>query len=213
MADLPGALKAVESCRMLDGVPVLVSGARVIHAYPGWADLQSTRLEILATAGVAWCGIRIKAILSEPFEVDAKDACPTCAQYVRSGVREPTQPRPLSSRPRETLFAGYERYDETVTLEHGGFTTRKHRVRTVPAGHGLAHAVSLRSDYPTITRFLDAEWPKRTWCGIHCLVVTPYGFFEDEPDACPACAKAVEDGNQLPMKIAPVDHSNLDNTL
>ncbi|MBN9105475.1 MAG: hypothetical protein J0I14_10770 [Propionibacteriaceae bacterium] len=140
-------LKAVEDYRALDGHPVLLQGTRIVHAFPGWLDADTPKAEFRtsAAAGVAWCNTRVKVILAEPFDADAKDACPTCAQYIRAGVREPEQPLPPGSpyKPKEKVFVGHERYDETVTLDRNGFMVNKHFTRTLPAKPGLAHAVSV----------------------------------------------------------------------
>ena len=210
-------LRAVEDYRTLDGHPVLLQRPRIVHAFPGWLDTDTPKAEFRtsAAAGAAWCSARVKVILAEPFDAGAKDACPTCAQYIRAGVREPEQPLPPGSpfKPCEEVFVGHERYDEVVTLGRNGFMVNKHFKRTMPSELGLAHAVSVWSRYPKDTRFLDPETPARTWCGTHCLVITPFGFWSEDTDACPDCAKAFDANRPMPMKVSRIDPYEMDNTL
>ena len=149
---------------------------------------------------VAWCGRTVKVVLGDDFDSSHDDTCRACAKAIAEGERAPSQfrddgneDRPRKSR--EIVFVGFERYDETVVRSRvGEYEIERSLKRTTPAEPGFAHAVSVFQRYPNHTRYLDHDQAVRTWCGTWCLILTEYGFYDDDKDACPICVEALKKG-------------------
>lgn len=66
--------------------------------------------------------------------------------------------------------------------------------KVLPEGEVVAHLVSSITLGPKEPTFLDRWQVKRALCGATIKVLLPFAFDPRDPDACPRCARHLENG-------------------